>query len=66
MFFHLQETSPTFCALYGSRKKISLSLITFRHLAVEEQREDIAIKLVEHGADLNFQNKVSGGLLKLF
>ncbi|VDN93869.1 unnamed protein product [Brugia pahangi] len=30
---------------------------TALHLAVEEQREDIAILLVEHGADLYFENK---------
>ncbi|VBB30660.1 unnamed protein product [Acanthocheilonema viteae] len=30
---------------------------TALHLAVEEQREDIAILLAEHGADLYFQNK---------
>ncbi|VDK85197.1 unnamed protein product [Litomosoides sigmodontis] len=30
---------------------------TALHLAVDEQREDIAILLVEHGADLYFQNK---------
>lgn len=32
--------------------------VNCRHLAVDEQREDIAILLVEHGADLYFQNKV--------
>uniref|UniRef100_A0A0R3RID2 ANK_REP_REGION domain-containing protein n=1 Tax=Elaeophora elaphi TaxID=1147741 RepID=A0A0R3RID2_9BILA len=30
---------------------------TALHLAVEEQREDIAILLAEHGADLHFPNK---------
>uniref|UniRef100_A0A183EED1 ANK_REP_REGION domain-containing protein n=1 Tax=Gongylonema pulchrum TaxID=637853 RepID=A0A183EED1_9BILA len=30
---------------------------TALHLAVDEHREDIAITLAEHGADLNFENK---------
>lgn len=33
---------------------------------MEEQREDIAILLVEHGADLYFENKVYFKLFKFF